>query len=430
MINLNRGRKKLCEVPLPSLGAVLWVAAILRLGSIPLVHSFRNPIDWEFGPLAKNLAAGLGYSELLENGLRVPSVYMPPAYGYFMAFFYRLGGDRLWTYLSIELVQAFLGVLLVYTVYRLAILLFGPRAAITAACLIAIYPTQIYMCNEFHGISIYILLQTAAVLFLIRYLQTTHSMRDVIAAGLCMGLLMLFRGEAPALVFLYAAILLYLGGRKALLPTITFLLVAYACLAPWVIRNYVTFHKIILVCASSGENLWIGNNPRATGSQHYKFFDPMPQDVKTLFDHIQPSRYAQLQKDDALKHLALVYIRTHPWREIKLALTKLWIFWVFDPSHDKGRNPIYWVPSVTLTCFATWGAWSRRKRLLGNDLFLISSVLFATLVGMVVFVLPRYKIVVDPFIMIFAANVIAARKSTALESRSGDSYRYSLVEHI
>lgn len=393
----------------PRIGPVLLVAAMLRLGTIALVRSYLHPETWEFGPLAKSIAAGFGYSGMLENGVRVPSIRIPPAYAYFLAFFYWLGGKGPVTYLMIQIVQALFGVLLVYVVYRLALVLIGEGGAIAAACITSIYPAQLYMCSEFHGINIYIVLGAGSVLFLVRYMEETQSWKDLIAAGLCMGLLMLFRAEATALLLLYATILALRGGRKAIGPAIVFVLVATACLAPWTVRNYREFNKFIPVCSSGGLNLWIGNNPRATGSQHYSFFDPIPPDVKKAFDHISLDKNEPIAKDNALKQLAVGYIRTHPRQEAVLTLKKLFIFFVFDPSHEKGRQFAYWLPSLLLTVLAIWGAVLRGRKLIREDIFLIVSILFSIAVSMVVFVLPRYKIVIDPFIIILAANVIAAK---------------------
>ena len=43
------------------------------------------------------------------------------------------------------------------------------------------------------------------------------------------------------------------------------ILIALAIVSPWTIRNYLTFHRFILVSANSGMNLFEGNNPVATG---------------------------------------------------------------------------------------------------------------------------------------------------------------------
>jgi hypothetical protein len=135
----------------------------------------------------------------------------------------------------------------------------------------------------------------------------------------------------------------------------------------------------------------------------------MPAGEKAELGRIPLGRNTRVAQDDFLKRLAVDYIRTHPREEAVLALKKLFIFFVFDPSHEKGRNPAYWIPSLLLSLLAIWGAILRGKKLFGNDLFLVGSILLAVAVGMVVFVLPRYKIVIDPFLIIIAANVFAAK---------------------
>jgi hypothetical protein len=44
-------------------------------------------------------------------------------------------------------------VLLVYVIYRTALLLAERRVAIASAILVAVFPTQVYACNEFHSIN-------------------------------------------------------------------------------------------------------------------------------------------------------------------------------------------------------------------------------------------------------------------------------------
>jgi hypothetical protein len=140
----------------------------------------------------------------------------------------------------------------------------------------------------------------------------------------------------------------------------------------------------------------------------------MQADVKSVFDRLRPGPLASVEKDEALKHLALTYMRTHPSDEAWLSLKKLFIFFVFDPAHPKGRDPVYWIPSLLLSFCAIWGGWLRGRKLLTTDLLLVGSIAFAVAITTVVFALPRYKIVIDPFIMIIAANVLAVRDPTTL----------------
>jgi hypothetical protein len=227
---------------------------------------------------------------------------------------------------------------------------------------------------------------------------------------------MLFRGEAPALVLLYAILLIVRGGRKTAGAAAAFLLTAFAFLAPWMIRNYREFGQIIPVCASGGVNLWVGNNPRATGGQHYILYPkPLSADLEKVFDRPM-DKYYVVGVDAGLKRLGIDFILTHPREDAILAAKKFFIFWVFDPTHDKGSSPGYWVPSLILSFFVAWGAVLRGKKLFTDDLFLSASVLFALAIGMVVFVLPRYKIVIDPFLIVIAANAVVSVAARSKEA--------------
>jgi hypothetical protein len=317
---------------LPGIGSVMAAAAVLRFGSIPLVRTFRHANTWEFGPIAKNIEAGLGFTVLLRNGVRVPSAWEPPAFAYILAFFYRIGGETAGTYLAIELIQAALGVLLVYAVYRLTLILFDRKVAIVAAALVAVYPPLVYLCNEIHSISIYVLLEVATVLFLVRYLRVSRSWKDVIAAALCMGVTMLFRGEAPALLLMYAAILVFRGGRKSIAHAVVFVLIASACLAPWTIRNYRAFGKAVPVTNIGGWDLWLGHNPLASGSDRYNFL-PLPADLQKALNDLPLDRTYEVEKDSVFKRFASQFMKTHPSQEAVLAFRKFSFFFLFDVTH-------------------------------------------------------------------------------------------------
>lgn len=392
-----------------NLGAILWIAGLLRVASIVVLRTYRHPQTWEFGFLADNLLKGFGYSitrDVPGGVIHLPSAVMPPAYPFVLAGFLRVLGDHPSTYLTIEFVNAALGVLLVYLVYRTARGLLSENAARLAALICAVYPAQVYMCNEFHSISFYIVLGVAVIFFLNRSLTRSNYGPDVLRAGLCMGLLLLFRAEALALVLVYAVCLLVRKGRQGFGRAAVFAAVSVLMMSPWVIRNAVVFRTFIPTMSTPGFVLWFGHNPAATGSQHYDWYGSIQPDLRADLNHVALNRYFEVEIDKVYKRYALAYIRTHPRREVELALRKLRLFFWFDPAHNKGDRPLYWIPSVLMTCVAAYGAFLRGRRVWREDLLLTATISYAVLVAMALLVLPRYKMVVDPFFMIFAASVL------------------------
>lgn len=65
-----------------------------------------------------------------------------------------------------------------------------------------------------------------------------------------------------------SAALLFLRSQRdsRLARSLLFLGIAYTLLAPWILRNYRLFHELVPSTTASGINLYIGNNPNATGS--------------------------------------------------------------------------------------------------------------------------------------------------------------------
>jgi hypothetical protein len=119
---------------------------------------------------------------------------------------------------------------------------------------------------------------------------------------------------------------------------------------------------------------------------------------------VPPVPDKEIRLDRIYKREALAYIVSHPWREVILGIKKLCIFWAFDPNHEKGKQPMYWVPSVLLSLTAAAGLFVGTRPPLRELGPMLTAIGFSMLLGIVFFVLPRYKIAIDPFLCVFAAN--------------------------
>lgn len=63
---------------------------------------------------------------------------------------------------------------------------------------------------------------------------------------------------------------------------------------------------------------------------------------------------------------------------------------------------------MLLLLLAIYGAWLHRSHLLKQDLPVTVTLAFAFCLSLAVFALPRYRIAIDPFLVLFAANAIAS----------------------
>jgi 4-amino-4-deoxy-L-arabinose transferase-like glycosyltransferase len=405
-----------------SVRPVLAIAALLRLAAILAVHNWRNPEMWEFGIIARNLVSGRGFWLKTLGGVPVPSAFMPPAYEYFLAAMFTMFGDRTSTYFLIQLLQAASGVLLVYLIFSSAQLLFGERVALVAAWLAALYPPFIYMCAEMHPIGFYTPLGLAVVFYLYRFLEKEGGLRDLLLSSALLGALLMFRAEALALIFMFSAIVFFRSadGRK-LRNAAAFFVLPVICLVPWTVRNYRVFHRWVPITTAGGLNLWYGHNPDATGSQRHPWPDgtvvqPRPELTRLILQIPGDAQY-EIALDQLYRRQALDFFRTHHAWELHLMANKILYFWVFDLNHPKARNPLYWGPSVVLVLLWVFAAWRHRRGALGQHLLFTSSILLAMTVCLALFVLPRYRMVVEPLMIPFAAEALlwAYRKIAGME---------------
>jgi len=359
-VDISATPKSRWTAALPPIAWILVLATVLRFASIVVLRSFMHPNTWEFGPPAAALLHGEGY---VYAG--VLSAYMPPGYGFLLAGFLRAFGANPQVYLFLEILQGALGVLLVYLVFLLAVQLYSARTALAAALLATLYPPFIQACNEFHPISFYIVLGTAVVFFLVKAVQVPEKLSFVIYSGLCLGCLVLFRAEAVGLAIVFAIFLALQRRSQSLVRAAVFLGIVFAIMLPWTVRNHRIFHAFIPISTSGPLNLWIGNNPNATGSDRAKVgyvqFSMPPAMLAELqaIPHLPDN---EIQQGKVYNRETISYITSHPGHEITLALRKFILFWTFDPNHDKGRKPAYWVPSVLLSLAALLGLLAEKSR--------------------------------------------------------------------
>lgn len=198
---------------------------------------------------------------------RVPLIFYPPLYPWFIAILYRLLGSLpavLW-------VQAAVGALLVPAVGRAGRLALGARVGLGAAVVAALYPDFVWFSVHFWSETLFIVLLWWGIERVL-HAGSTGSRRAAALAGVCWGLSTLTRELALYLAPFAAAWLVrdWLFRRRARSPALSrrvpgwmlagvFALALVLTLAPWTVRNAIVFHAFIPVSTMGGSNLWQGN---------------------------------------------------------------------------------------------------------------------------------------------------------------------------
>lgn len=313
--------------------------------------------------LARTIRAGEPFEVTLWGDL--PHFALrTPGYPLFLAACQALFGERV---LAVRLVQAVLGTLTVWLVYRLTARLVpasGSTAPFLAAVLAAVDPYAVFNSALILSEAVFILLMVASL-----WAQAIlwapageppprRSWLPALGAGLASGAAVLVRPSWALFVpaSLLAWILASGRGRRlqALRGAIIVALAASAVMAPWWIRNERVFGRFVPTALWMGASLYDGLNPHATGASDMSFMnDP---DIWPLGEE---------QQDHVLRDRALRFARENPGRVVQLALIKLARYWSPWPNADtlKSRGLAVASAIYTLPLFALWaaGAWRCRR---------------------------------------------------------------------
>src|SRR5438876_299648 len=227
--------------------AALVVALALRIAVIaanPLPPLSHDPLDYHNH--AVSIAHGHGYppSHYAPGG--GPSAFRPPGYPYFLAGVYVLSGDSID---AARVVQALLGTLTVALIGFIALRLFGPRPAMVALWLAAVYPPLVLSSFTLISEAVFLPLVLGA-LALALHLRGSPRLgwRGAAAVGLLVGLAVLVRSVSAVLLLPLAIPLMGRGPsggwRRLKLPAIM-ALATLLTVTPWLVRNVVVMHKLI-----------------------------------------------------------------------------------------------------------------------------------------------------------------------------------------
>lgn len=337
--------------------------------------------------------------DLVERGSAINDIYMPLY--------------PLWTYLTgsttgLKLADIGLSVATVWLVYELARVVFGRLAvALTAALAAAVYPHFLFYAVSGLSETFYLFLTCAS--FLLFYRNRFG------LASLFMVLSILVRPTvdylAPLLVVVFAVVIHRRswteGGRRLAVYGLLYV----ALLTPWWIHNQAKFGQFVRLTLGDGMVLYSGNNPfnRSGGGVGYgegevgfgRLHDDM--DLTPFKDIHEP-----VARNQALKDAAIAYIKDHPGRFIELAGVKFLRFWRPWPYAPGYQSP--WVIAVSLMSFGVVAVlcgvfvlrFARPFWRPLTPIYLFAAYL--TLVHMVTIGSIRYRLPLEPFMIVMAAS--------------------------
>jgi 4-amino-4-deoxy-L-arabinose transferase-like glycosyltransferase len=337
--------------------AIFWAGLLVRILYVTFAHSYRiNDIQdhfnfgYEMGRIARSLVTGYGYANPF-NGNSGPTAWVPPLYPLLIAAVFKVFG--IYTAISAWVMLALNSIFSAATsifVYQIAVRCYNRKVALWSAWIWALYPAAMqYAVRWIWEMSLTTMLFTAVLALAIRTRgigeppdeKTHQTTKQWLLFGLLWGLIAL--SNSTPLLFLPVCGIWVLAGakhkapafRRAIVSGIVFL----AVIAPWMIRNYETFHAFVPFRSNFGAELYMGNNPESDG---------MPWG-KTVNGKRQVSQYTELGELQYAKEqgaLAKAWIRSHPKRFIEISLKRFYFFWSSVPHAETPHKFLVFVRDI------------------------------------------------------------------------------------
>ena len=378
----------------------------LRLLPIVLLPPVMDADSLWYYSRAAGIAAGEGYS---QGGHF--TAYWPVGYPGFLGFLFFLFGKNP---LSGQIANLLISTLTLLMLIPLSRSAFGCEKIVRlGAVLWAIYPNHVF----------YNALLMSEILFtglLVLGLYLFVNNKSAVWSGLAFGLALLTKSQA---LFIPAIILVLYGvrarpGWKAWLRKSAFLYVAMLLVVlPWTIRNYQRLGVPALVSTNGGTNLYVGNNPFATGN----FYDPTGHEPR-----VNPASGRELEASAFGKREAIAWIKSDPLAFLSLLPRKVFHLWYLDGEAEwsyQGGYPAYeeqkvWFRSVrifnqlyyfTILGLTGYALFANRRRMASSPLtfgFGYGLALYLTMISMAFFGTSRFHFPVMPFFCMYAASAI------------------------
>lgn len=377
------------------------VAATLFLGnSVSGLSGAHDEITYSM--LGQRFAAGYGmtfptdwYPWIRAN---TPQSYFSYTMSLFLAAIY---GGFGYSPLIARLIVGLLSLLIVWLTYLIARRLFTERIALLASAIAAGYPYLI-----FYGVTLVTETPFTLALLLALYwalqIQTESCFR--IVPWLCLsGSLALMVLLRMAAIFFVPFLLLWLWltmqqprrPHHFYLP----LLVLVVAIAPLTLRNYWLWGQFNLSEAQFGHVFWNGNHPDQQWDFHpYRVF-PIPPEVLTSGNDIVITHQ--------LLQLGVQHVISEPLRFLFVTLARLRELFTFWPTADSGR-----LANLLRLCSFGWLAPLAAVGVIANlprwralaPLYLF--LLLHTGIYAVTWAMIRYRMPMEPFLIIFGAYTL------------------------
>ena len=408
--------------------SIFWIALAIRVAALTFGHYYRiAPYEdhfafgWEMGRIARSVAAGQGYGNPFDH-FSGPTAWVTPLYPLILAADFKLFG--VYTALSAWVILAFdsvLNAMMVRTTWEIAARCFNRKVAVWSAWIWALYPaTMQFAVKWVWEITVTAFLFSWILVLALRMrnigggreeAENAASTQRWAVFGLLWGLITLSSASiAIFLPFCGIWILKGAGSLRRQIPRVALAsLLCVGCLAPWMVRNALVFHRFIPMRTNFGAEFSMGNNLNLEGTV-------IGSPVALAYEEEQLDRLGEVQYSKIRGREAMERIRRNPKAFLALTLRRFYYFWADVPHATiRGKEWTEYSRGLNFQFASIVGVLglvlALRRRVPGAVLFAMAFAVIPS-VYYFVFVQARFRHPLEPLITILGVYLFqSAEKS-------------------
>jgi 4-amino-4-deoxy-L-arabinose transferase-like glycosyltransferase len=392
---------------------IVTIALLLRVGWIIVGHTYVfNAFDnhfsfgWEMGRIGEAIASDRGFSDPFDAHTG-PTAWESPLYPYLIAAVFRLLG--IYSAPSAFLLLAINSIFSALTcipIFLIAKRIFSEKVAVGAAWTWALLPNVMFWCTRWVWETSLSALLMAAILWLALTMEDRDGIVPWIKFGLLWGIAALT--STVLLSFLPAAGLWSWyqrgkRGKRSLAGVVVASVVFFACITPWLVRDYRALGKFIFIRDNFGAELRLGNGPGADGTWQ-EYLHPT-QNVYAMRQYVAMGElaYVAMRRQQALDFIEEDYPR-FAW----LCVKRFIYFWAGPPRLAQTwwlaqvKNSLFLASSVLML----WGLGRALRQRRSGAWLLFWMILLCPAIYYVVFPNQRYRHPIEPVMTILGVYLL------------------------
>ena len=393
---------------------ILIVSIFVKI--IAVLIFYEEDLRGEWLILFNNFEKFKMFSYYTLESQNIPTSYMPPLYFMFL-YMNKLLSFNLFNFIYlVYFSQILISTISVILFNKICLQFFNKKISLIGTAIFAFFPLLIFSNALISSACIQIFFYLLFINFSLKVIGEKKKINILLFSLICSSCLLL-RGEFVVIFILTLIFFLFLCKNKIKF-SILLLLSTLLIISPYLLRNYNNTGKLHIINVS-GYALWKGNNHLSKIEGYAYTFHPNNRNkwpnysefdqLYNNLDNIKINNKYEINRDKIFFNEAKKNILENKTKYFILYLKKVASYYFIDTNSTLNNyyNPLHIIPVVLLAILALPGL-IIGVLLKKNKKFIYLSILMFSLIFLIsiFFILPRYKITIIGFQIIFSLYFI------------------------